>query len=45
MFNPGTGGGKTKKEPALIQDILAKDPDKLFIEGILNQDPGGKKAP
>jgi len=44
MFNPGTGDGK-KKEKALIQDILDHDPDKLFIEGILNQDPGGKKAP
>jgi phosphatidylserine/phosphatidylglycerophosphate/cardiolipin synthase-like enzyme len=44
MFNPGKGDGK-KKENALIQDILALDPKKIFIEGILNQDPGGKKAP
>jgi phosphatidylserine/phosphatidylglycerophosphate/cardiolipin synthase-like enzyme len=44
MFNPGTGDGK-KKEPALIQDILALDSDRLFIHGVLNQDPGGKRAP
>jgi len=44
MFNPGKGDGK-KKEKALIQDILALDPDKIFIEGVLNQDPGGKKDP
>jgi phosphatidylserine/phosphatidylglycerophosphate/cardiolipin synthase-like enzyme len=44
MFNPGKGDGK-KKAFALIQDILALDPAKLFIHGILNQDPGGKKAP
>ena len=44
MFNPGKGDGK-KKDKALIQDILALDPNKIFIEGILNQDPGGKKAP
>lgn len=44
MFNPGKGDGK-KKEKALIQDILALDPNKVFIEGILNQDPGGKKDP
>jgi hypothetical protein len=29
----------------LIQDILALDRNKIFIEGILNQDPGGKKDP
>lgn len=44
MFNPGKGDGK-KKEKALIQDILELDPNKIFIEGILNQDPGGKKDP
>lgn len=44
MFNPGKGDGK-KKERALIQDILALNPSKVFIEGILNQDPGGKKDP
>jgi phosphatidylserine/phosphatidylglycerophosphate/cardiolipin synthase-like enzyme len=44
MFNPGKGDGK-KKEKALIQDILTLDPNKIFIEGILNQDPGGKKDP
>jgi phosphatidylserine/phosphatidylglycerophosphate/cardiolipin synthase-like enzyme len=44
MFNPGTGDGK-KREKALIQDILALDPDKLLIHGVLNQDPGGKKDP
>jgi phosphatidylserine/phosphatidylglycerophosphate/cardiolipin synthase-like enzyme len=44
MFNPGTGDGK-KKEKALIQDILDLDRDKLFVHGVLNQDPGGKKAP
>jgi len=44
MFNPGTGDGK-KKEKALIQDILALDENKLFIHGVLNQDPGGNKAP
>lgn len=44
MFNPGKGDGK-KKAFSLIQDILALDPDKLFIHGILNQDPGGKKDP
>jgi phosphatidylserine/phosphatidylglycerophosphate/cardiolipin synthase-like enzyme len=44
MFNPGKGDGK-KKEKALIQDILALDSSKVFIEGILNQDPGGKKDP
>jgi phosphatidylserine/phosphatidylglycerophosphate/cardiolipin synthase-like enzyme len=44
MFNPGKGDGK-KKAKALIQDILALDSNKLFIEGVLNQDPGGKKDP
>ena len=44
MFNPGVGDGK-KREKSLIQDILALDPNKLFIHGVLNQDPGGKKAP
>jgi len=44
MFNPGKGDGK-KKAKALIQDILALDRNKIFIEGILNQDPGGKKDP
>jgi phosphatidylserine/phosphatidylglycerophosphate/cardiolipin synthase-like enzyme len=44
MFNPSKGDGK-KKAFALIQDILALDPAKLFIHGILNQDPGGNKAP
>jgi phosphatidylserine/phosphatidylglycerophosphate/cardiolipin synthase-like enzyme len=44
MFNPGKGDGK-KKAKALIQDILALDPNKIFIQGVLNQDPGGKKDP
>ncbi len=44
MFNPGKGDGK-KKEKALIQDILELDENKIFIEGMLNQDPGGKKDP
>lgn len=44
MFNPGTGDGK-KRAFALIQDILALDREKLFIHGVINQDPGGKKAP
>jgi phosphatidylserine/phosphatidylglycerophosphate/cardiolipin synthase-like enzyme len=44
MFNPGKGDGK-KKEYALIQDILALDSGKLYIEGVLNQDPGGSKDP
>ena len=42
--SPGKGDGK-KKAKALIQDILALDRNKIFIEGILNQDPGGKKDP
>jgi phosphatidylserine/phosphatidylglycerophosphate/cardiolipin synthase-like enzyme len=29
----------------LIQDILALDTNHLFVHGVLNQDPGGKKAP
>jgi phosphatidylserine/phosphatidylglycerophosphate/cardiolipin synthase-like enzyme len=44
MFNPGVGDGK-KKAKALIQEILALDPKKLLIQGVLNQDPGGNNAP
>jgi phosphatidylserine/phosphatidylglycerophosphate/cardiolipin synthase-like enzyme len=44
MFNPGKGDGK-KKDRALIQDILDLDGKKLFVQGVLNQDPGGKKEP
>jgi phosphatidylserine/phosphatidylglycerophosphate/cardiolipin synthase-like enzyme len=38
MFNPGPRG-------TLLNTILALDPTKLFIHGVVNQDPGGKKAP
>jgi len=38
MFNPGPKG-------TLLNDILALDRSKLFVEGVINQDPGGKKAP
>jgi phosphatidylserine/phosphatidylglycerophosphate/cardiolipin synthase-like enzyme len=44
MFNPGKGDGK-RKQNALIQDILALNTKELFIEGVLNQDPGGSKDP
>src|SRR5581483_561277 len=38
MFNPGP-------KNTLLNTILDLDPEKLFIHGIVNQDPGGKKAP
>ncbi len=38
MFNPGP-------KNTLLNTILALDPEKLFIHGVINQDPGGKKAP
>ena len=38
MFNPGPKG-------TLLNDILAVDRSKLFVQGVINQDPGGKKAP
>jgi phosphatidylserine/phosphatidylglycerophosphate/cardiolipin synthase-like enzyme len=38
MFNPGPRN-------TLLNAILALDPNKLFIHGVVNQDPGGKKAP
>ncbi len=38
MFNPGP-------KNTLLNTILSLDPDKLFIHGVVNQDPGGKKAP
>jgi phosphatidylserine/phosphatidylglycerophosphate/cardiolipin synthase-like enzyme len=38
MFNPGA-------KNTLLNTILALDADKLFIHGVVNQDPGGKKAP
>lgn len=38
MFNPGP-------KNTLLNTILALDPDKLFIHGVVNQDPGGSKAP
>jgi phosphatidylserine/phosphatidylglycerophosphate/cardiolipin synthase-like enzyme len=38
MFNPGPRN-------TLLNTILALDPAKIFIHGVVNQDPGGKKAP
>jgi len=38
MFNPGP-------KNTLLNAILALDPNKLFIHGVVNQDPGGNKAP
>jgi phosphatidylserine/phosphatidylglycerophosphate/cardiolipin synthase-like enzyme len=38
MFNPGP-------KNTLLNAILDLDPEKLFIHGVVNQDPGGKKAP
>ncbi len=38
MFNPGPRG-------TLLNDILALNQEKLFVHGVVNQDPGGKKAP
>jgi phosphatidylserine/phosphatidylglycerophosphate/cardiolipin synthase-like enzyme len=38
MFNPGP-------KNTLLNTILALDTEKLFIHGVVNQDPGGKKAP
>jgi len=38
MFNPGPKG-------TLLNDILALDATRLFIRGVVNQDPGGTKDP
>jgi phosphatidylserine/phosphatidylglycerophosphate/cardiolipin synthase-like enzyme len=38
MFNPGPRN-------TLLNTILGLDPTKLFIHGVVNQDPGGKKEP
>jgi phosphatidylserine/phosphatidylglycerophosphate/cardiolipin synthase-like enzyme len=38
MFNPGPRN-------TLLNAILDLDPNKLFIHGVVNQDPGGKKTP
>ena len=38
MFNPGP-------QETLLNAILALDPQKLFIHGVVNQDPGGGKKP
>lgn len=38
MFNPGPRG-------TLFNTILGLEPNRLFIHGVINQDPGGKKAP
>jgi phosphatidylserine/phosphatidylglycerophosphate/cardiolipin synthase-like enzyme len=38
VFDPGPKG-------TLLNDILALDSNKLYIHGVLNQDPGGKKQP
>jgi phosphatidylserine/phosphatidylglycerophosphate/cardiolipin synthase-like enzyme len=38
MFNPGPQG-------TLLNDILALKEDNLYIHGVVNQDPGGAKAP
>jgi phosphatidylserine/phosphatidylglycerophosphate/cardiolipin synthase-like enzyme len=38
MFNPGPRN-------TLLNAILALDPAKIFIHGVVNQDPGGKKQP
>ncbi len=38
MLNPGP-------RETLLDAILGLDPDKIFIHGVLNQDPGGDKDP
>lgn len=38
IFDPGPKG-------TLLNDILGLDPDKLYIHGVVNEDPGGKKNP
>ena len=38
FFNPGPKG-------TLLNDILALQQDNLFVHGVVNQDPGGNKAP
>ena len=38
MFNPGPKG-------TLLNVILGLNPSKIFVHGVINQDPGGKKAP
>jgi len=38
MFNPGPRN-------TLLNTILGLNPDKIFVHGVVNQDPGGKKAP
>jgi phosphatidylserine/phosphatidylglycerophosphate/cardiolipin synthase-like enzyme len=38
MFNPGP-------KNTLLNAILELDPNKLFIHGVVNQDPGGKAQP
>ncbi|HEY8717854.1 phospholipase D-like domain-containing protein [Pengzhenrongella sp.] len=38
MFVPGKSG-------TLLNDILALDERRLFVHGVINQDPGGAKAP
>lgn len=38
MFNPGPKG-------TLFDDILARRDAGVFVHGVINQDPGGKKAP
>lgn len=38
MFNPGPRN-------TLLNEILALNEKKLFVHGVVNQDPGGKKAP
>jgi hypothetical protein len=38
MFNPGPRN-------TLLNTILALNPKKIFIHGVVNQDPGGSKAP
>ncbi len=38
MFNPG-------RKNTLLNTILSIDPEKKFVHGVVNQDPGGSKAP
>lgn len=38
FFNPGPKG-------TLLNDILSLDSSRLYIHGVVNQDPGGKKNP
>lgn len=38
MFNPGPAG-------TLLNDILALNQQHLYVHGVVNQDPGGSKAP